>query len=722
MENKVYLLIILVIVLPTVYGMDLNGTIPQGWNLVSMPIKLYNETMPAPFESIEGNYSSVFVYDNGEWLSYHADKPAFLNTLKELDVLHGYWIYMIYESFVTINGEPIGTINFTMYEEWNLIGYPYLGSDYVEDVFNDVMNNIISIFKYENDGTSGVWYSYSPDRPSFLNTLDEVSPGFGYWIQVKNNDTWVFDGAFHKEACVPTTEVCDDIDNDCDNEIDEGPLWINKGDPCTEGVGICEASGVYICDSGNPSGPTVCSATPGNPETEVCDGLDNDCDSSTDEDWPELGTICSVGVGQCYAEGNYVCKTDGTGTECDAVPGTPSTEICDGLDNDCDGDVDEGNPGGGGYCNTGLLGVCADGTLTCQGGSLECVQDTPASSEVCDGLDNDCDGNVDEGNPGGGGSCDTGLQGICAEGILMCLSGSLQCIQNNFPETEICDGLDNNCDGDTDADDNDLVLEPCELQLGVCNGSYHEDDQCVSGNWEECDANNYGVWYGIEFCDGYGYDNDCDGEADEEGAMWCIDFYRDQDGDGYAGNDSKCYCDPTGEYNYTSSNDCNDTNPNMYPGNTEVCDSYDNDCDGEIDECGEQDQYEPDNTMETAKFIWETTEITGWITYIQHNLYAPDTEDWEYVSINDSQTETVLPEARLRNIPERTNYDLCIYYDKGKDGTIDYQNCSTNLGNTNEYVSLFGVETGGDDSGYFYAQAKRVSGISCSTYTISIRY
>jgi cysteine-rich repeat protein len=80
------------------------------------------------------------------------------------------------------------------------------------------------------------------------------------------------------------TEVCDEIDNNCVGGIDEGALWENKGQTCTVGLGICAASSSYICNTNSPSTATVCSATAGTPQTEVCNTLDDDCDGSTDED------------------------------------------------------------------------------------------------------------------------------------------------------------------------------------------------------------------------------------------------------------------------------------------------------------------------------------------------------------------------------------------------------------------------------------------------------
>jgi hypothetical protein len=129
----------------------------------------------------------------------------------------------------------------------------------------------------------------------------------------------------------------------------------------------------------------------------------------------------------------------------------PSSEICDGKDNNCDGQIDEGNPNGGVACNTGKLGVCAAGTTACTNGIVVCNQNVQPSTEVCDGLDNNCDGTIDNNTPGTGQACTTGLSGICSAGTTTCTGGTLKCTQNSQPVPEICgNGLDDNCDGVVD--------------------------------------------------------------------------------------------------------------------------------------------------------------------------------------------------------------------------------------------------------------------------------
>ena len=90
-----------------------------------------------------------------------------------------------------------------------------------------------------------------------------------------------------------------------------------------------------------------------------------------------------------------------------------ASELCNGVDDNCAGGIDEGNPGGGGACSTGQSGVCAPGTLTCQSATVTCVRNVAPSTETCNGLDDNCNGTADEGFVGLGTSCTAGL-GVCS--------------------------------------------------------------------------------------------------------------------------------------------------------------------------------------------------------------------------------------------------------------------------------------------------------------------
>jgi hypothetical protein len=364
-------------------------------------------------------------------------------------------------------------------------------------------------------------------------------------------------------ATGPETETCDDVDNDCDGSVDENLERVcgqNQG-ACSEGTETCSAGVWGSCDAVQPS-------------TETCDGQDNDCDGTVDEDFPDKGASCTEGVGPCQDSGAYVCNSNGTGVVCDATPGSPSTETCDDIDNDCDGSVDENLTRS---CGTNT-GVCSEGTETCSGGQWgSCQGQTTGSSEICDGQDNDCDGQTDEGFPDKGSSCTVGT-GACQR------SGTYVCTANGNNTTcdatagsgtpEQCDGIDNDCDGNVD----ESLTRTCGTNTGVCSTG---TETCSGGQWGSCQGGNSG---GTEVCDGA--DNDCDGQTDE---FLTTTYYFDDDGDGYGTSSSITACSSSGNYTATQSGDCDDGNSSVYPGApVNVCNSTDFDCDG-VTGCADND-------------------------------------------------------------------------------------------------------------------------------------
>ena len=409
------------------------------------------------------------------------------------------------------------------------------------------------------------------------------------------------DAAIHPAA----TEACNGYDDDCDGSVDEGLLttWYadldgdGHGDP-DSAVEACEQPPDHVessddCDDGDPD------IHPGAPER--CDGVDEDCDGLVDEDLQTRWYLDSDGDGYGDAEIAIDSCDPGEGwvvdaTDCDDGAESihpEADEICNDLDDDCDGLVDEdlestwyADDDGDGYGDPETaVADCAPGAGWVQPAAGEDCDDAnsainPAATEACNGYDDDCDGLVDDQDPG---VADSATWYLDADGDGY---GDDAASQQACEQPSGTSALSGDCDDDdpaynpgaTEADCTDPSDYNCDGSVG-----WADDDGDGWAACEDCDDRDAAVNpAGVELCNGV--DDDCDGSVDEDDATDAATWYADADGDGYGDADSTTLACAAPSGTVADATDCDDGDAGVNPAAAEACNGVDDDCDGSVDE------------------------------------------------------------------------------------------------------------------------------------------
>ena len=428
---------------------------------------------------------------------------------------------------------------------------------------------------------------------------DDDGDGSAACLDCDDDEPAVFPGA---------VEVCNDVDDDCngtaDDEAADATFWYQDDD--ADGYGTDATVSACLQPAGHARYAGDCDDAnndfhPNATETDCTDPNDYNCDGS-------------VGYEDADGDGFPACQ------ECDdseAGHNPDATEVCDGFDDDCDGTVDEPDAAdastwyadgdGDGFGDLDTPQIACDRPVDYLADSADCDDsdetENPDADEVCDGDDDDCDGEVDEASAIDASTwyadADTDGYGDVATSAVACsppdgyTGDGADCDDTDEAEhpgaDERCDGDDDDCDGEVD--------EASAIDAAAWYADADGDGFGDAANWAvacdapidhvtdatDCDDVDDDVFPGApESCNGI--DDNCDGDVDEATSADALEWYADSDGDAY-GDASvvQVACEAPAGYSVLDT-DCDDGDADEYPGADEYCDGDDDDCDGDIDE------------------------------------------------------------------------------------------------------------------------------------------